>query len=361
MKKRILFLVNGYGLGNSTRTHGIIQHLNNKYLIDVFVYGNSFEYFKQVSEIDNLFLGQSLEYGVKNGKIDFFENIKKVFKNVLSLYKNRQNIKKILKSGKYSLMVSDSDFSGFLLKNRPKMISINNSDVILKNSPKAKKKGAYLQFFMECLDSMYQYFVPDLIVSPFFESCNDRKKIRHTSFIIRKSFQNSDLKFKKHHILIMSGGARALNQNISLSWNHDFCDLSVLGDQIHVSGKVRREKKVLDTSHLISQSTILVINGGFSSISEGLAMARPMVVIPLKGHMEQRINALWLERNKMGKISSWENLENSLFYVMENYEFFRKNLLSYLNLNGGGGEKFIANIITRSIEDNTTEDRLIWS
>lgn len=352
MKKRILFLVNGYGLGNSTRTHGIIQHLSDKYSIDVFACGNSFEYFKQVPEVDNLFLGRSLEYGVKNGRIDFFENIKKVFQNVLSIYEDCQDIKMILKSHKYSLMVSDSNFSTFLLKNRPKMISINNSCFILKSCLKIRKRGVYTQLFIEFLDFIYQYLVSDLIVSPFFESCKDTKKIKHASFIVRKSFQNSDLKFKKHHALIMLGGAKALNQNISLSWNHDLCDLSVLGDQIHISGKVKRETKVLDASHLINRSTILVINGGFSSISEGLAMAKPMIVIPLEGHMEQKVNAFWLEKNKMGKVSSWKNLESSLFYVMENYDFFKKKLLSYLNFNGGG-EKFIADLIIRSIKNDS--------
>ena len=351
MKKRILFLVNGYGLGNSTRIHGIIQHLSDKYLIDVFAYGNSFEYFKQVPDVDNLFLGQPLEYGVKNGRIDLFENLKKIFQNILSIHKSRQDIKMILKSHRYSLMVSDSNFSTFFLKDRPKMISINNSDVVLKSCLKIRKQGACTQLFMEFLDCIYQNLVSDLIVSPFFESCKDTKKIKHTSFIVRKSFQNSDLKFKKHHALIMLGGARALNQNISLSWNHDFCDLSVLGDQIRISGKIKREAKVLDVSHLISQSTILVINGGFSSISEGLAMAKPMIVIPLEGHMEQRVNASWLEKNRMGKVSSWENLESSLLYVIKNYHFFKKNLLSHLNFNGEGG-KFIADLIIRNIKND---------
>ncbi len=351
MKKRLLFLVNGYGLGNSTRIHGIIQHLSDRYSIDVFAYGNSFEYFKQVSEIDKLFLGQPLKYGVKNGQIDLFECIKKVFQNILSICKSRQDIKTILKSHRYSLIVSDSSFSTFFLKNRPKMISINNSDIILKRSLKIKKKEAYVQFFIECLDYVYQYLVSDLIISPFFESCKDTKKHKHTSFIVRKSFRNSDLKFEKHHVLIMPGGSRALNRNVSLSWNHDFCDLSVLGDQIYVSGKIKKETKILDTSHLISRSTILVINGGFSSISEGLAMARPMVVIPVEGHMEQRVNALWVERNKMGKISSWKDLESSLFYIIKNHCFFRKNLLSYLNFNESQehkGEKLIADLIIRN-------------
>ena len=347
MKKRILFLVNGYGLGNSTRIHSIIQNLNKNYFIDIFAYGNSFNYFKKVSEIDNLFMGTPLGYGLKNGQINFFETIKLFFKNIDSIYKSRKIIKEILHSYKYHLIVSDSNFSALFLRKRPKLISINNSDVLLKRSLKTKKSGAYVQFFIECLDYIYNFLVPDLVISPFFEDYRNTKKIQHTSLIVRKEFKDSAFNFKKHHALIMTGGADVFNKSISIFWNHDHCNLSVLGDQIQISGKIKKEPKTLNTSSLISQSTILVINGGFSSISESLATKKPMIIIPLKGHMEQRINALWIQKSKMGLISSWKNLEDSILYIIKNYDFFKKNLLNYKHSDGG---KQVASILIKEIE-----------
>ena len=332
--KRILFLVNGYGLGNSTRIHGIIQHINEDYEIDIFGYGNSFKYFKQVSRIRKIYQGFSMEYGIKNGKIDFFSTAGKIFKNLKALYKNRQCIKSVLSSCHYNIMVSDSDFSAVFLRKRPLLISINNAGVIIKKAFKINKKGYYMQFFTELGDYIYNLFVPDMIISPFFDYLKDTKKIRHTSIIVRKEFQRSNHTLNRHHILIMTGGAGGFNQGISVNHDRDDYDLSILGDEIKPLGKAVRENTTFNTRDLMNHSTIVVINGGFSSISEALAMAKPMVVIPLNGHMEQKINALWVQENNLGLLSSWEKLEDSILYIKKNYSHFKKHLLNYDSLNG---------------------------
>lgn len=348
--KRILFLVNGYGLGNSTRIHGIIQHINKDYVIDVFAYGNSFKYFKEVPQVQNVYQGFSMEYGLKNGKIDFFSTAGKTFKNFRALYKNSQCIKNRLTSCHYNLIVSDSDFSTVFLKNKPKLISINNADVIIKRALKINKRGCYMQFFTELGDYVYNLLVPDLVISPFFDPLKDTKKIRHTSIIVRKEFQGSHHTLNRHHVLVMTGGAEAFSQGLSIDHNRDDYDLSVLGDGIKISGRAVRENKTFNASALMSRSTIVVINGGFSSISEALATAKPIVVIPLSGHTEQKINALWVQENNLGLISSWENLEDSILYIKKNYAYFKKHLLNYNSVNGA---KQVASLIREELENDT--------
>ena len=351
MKKRILFLVNGYGLGNSTRIHAIIQHIGPGYDMDVFAYGNSLKYFKQVPEVQEVFEGQPMEYGVKNGEIDFSSTAGKIFKNFKAIYKSREQIKKNLQSRSYNLMVSDSNYSPVFLKNRPKLISVNSADVTFQRALKMKKKGYYGSFITEWADYRYHLSVPDLTISPFFESYKDTKKIRHTDLIARKEFKRIPPRsIKKHHVLVMTGGAEALNQGLSIDHQRDDYDLSVIGDQIQISGKVRREEKTFNTSHLMNQATILVINGGFSSISEALALAKPMIVIPLKGHIEQKINALWVRENNLGLISSWKDLGHSILLLKKNYGHFKKNNLSYEKLNGA--EK-AASLIIKEVESDS--------
>ena len=74
----------------------------------------------------------------------------------------------------------------------------------------------------------------------------------------------------------------------------------------------------------MKQSTIVVINGGFSSISEALTMAKPMIVIPLKGHIEQKTNALWVQENHFGLMSSWKNLKDSISISKKNIPILKK-------------------------------------
>ena len=353
MKKKILFLVNGYGLGNSTRIHAIIQQLGSRYDMDIFAYGNSLKYFKQVKDkVQNVFEGRPMEYGIKNGEIDFFATTGKLFKNFKAIYQSRDRIKKIIKSHSYNLILSDSNYSPVFLKNRPKMISLNNADVTVRKALQMKRKGYYGSFVTEWMDYMYHLSVPDLTISPFFESCEDTKKIRHTDLIVRKEFKRSHpgKPVSRHHVLVMTGGAKELSQGLSVDHRRDDYDLSVIGDQIQVSGNVRRKKRTFDTSPLMGQATILVINGGFSSISEALALAKPLIVIPLKGHIEQQINARWIEKNNLGTISSWKNLEDSILLVKENYGHFEKNSLSYKRLNGA---EQAASLIIKEVENDS--------
>ena len=349
--KRILFLVNGYGLGNSTRIHSIIQHIGPGCEFDIFGYGNSVKYFEQVPQVQNIFQGFPMEYGLKDGQIDFFSTVGKLFRNFKAIYKSRQYIKKLLKSKHYSLIVADSNFSTIFLSHRPKLMSVNSSDVIIKLAKKIKKRYCWTSFFTEWADYIYNLFVPDMVLSPFFESCRDTKQFRHIGLMARKEFHfRHQGSVKGHHVLIITGGAQSLNDGIVINHTRDDYELSVIGDKIQISGRTKKQSPTFNTSTLMNQSTIVLINGGFSSISEALAMAKPMIVIPVKGHIEQKINASWVQNNNLGLISSWENLEDSIIQIKDNYSFFKAHLLSYNYLNGS---EQAASLILKEIENET--------
>ena len=197
---------------------------------------------------------------------------------------------------------------------------------------------------------LYNLLAPDLVVSPFFNPCKDTKKIQHISIIVRKEFQRSYHNANRHHVLVMTGGAGAFNFGISVDHDKDDYDLSVLGAEIKISGKAERANKTFNASNLMNRSTIVVINGGFSSISEALALAKPMVVIPLKGHIEQKINAIWVQENNFGLMSSWESLEDSILHVKKNYTHFKKNLLNYSDVDGAAKA---ASLIMRELKNDT--------
>lgn len=177
-----------------------------------------------------------------------------------------------------------------------------------------------------------------MVISPFFEPLNSRQHIRHTAVIVRREFQR--LRFvqplKHHHVLIMTGGASNLHRDLIVNhYNKDYT-LSVLEreSRIHTLGQAQKEKKTFDASSLMNQATIVVINGGFSSISEALALAKPMIVVPVKGHMEQKINALWVRTNHFGMISSWEDIKMSIEDMKRKYVYFKRDLLGYNYLQG---------------------------
>ena len=349
--KRVLFLVNGYGLGNSTRIHSIIQRIDQKYQIDIFGYGNSVEYFKQVSRIQNIFQSLPLEYGLKQGKIDTFSTIRKLFSNFKAIYKNRQSLRRVLQSHTYNLIVADSNFSAVFLKNRPKLISINNADRVIKSACKIKKRFYLVSWLIEWADYIYNRIAPDLVISPFFEPYKNKGKFQHTALMVRKEFvtARSHTPPKKHHVLVVPSGA-SINTSVSLNHDKTDYDISVIGNQITISGKIKKHNRVFNTSSLMKSATIVVVNGGLSSISEALAMAKPMIVIPLKGHLEQKINTAWIKERNLGLISSWEKLKEAIHEIIKNYDVFKKHLIGYKYINGA---QQAVDFILKEVENET--------
>ena len=354
--RRILFLVNGYGLGNSTRVHSIIQHINHKCKIDIFGYGNSLKYFEQVShDVQNVFQSFPLKYGLKEGKIDTFKMVGKLFYNFKAIYKGREKLKKILQSKTYSLIVADSNFSTVFLKNRPKLISINNADRIIKSSDKIKKRAYLVSWLIEWTDFTYNKIVSDKVISPFFEpsdlKTHKKTKFKHTALIVRKEFLSFQCLSSpaRHHVLIIPSGA-CINTVPALKHEKQDYDISIIGDQIKSLGRVKKYDRVFNTSHLMRQATIVVVNGGLSSISEALAMSQPMIVIPMKGHLEQKVNADWIQEHCLGLMSSWEKLQESIQEMIKNYDFFKKSLVEYTYTNGA---QQTADFILTEVENAT--------
>ena len=76
MKKKILFIVNGLGLGNSTRCHAIMEYLYKiGYRIDVVTSQNGLWYFADKKEVSEIFEISPINYSSKNGKISIFKTI----------------------------------------------------------------------------------------------------------------------------------------------------------------------------------------------------------------------------------------------------------------------------------------------
>jgi len=67
--------------------------------------------------------------------------------------------------------------------------------------------------------------------------------------------------------------------------------ISVVGVEGPTSPQIRFYGKVLDNIALLADADMLLVNGGFSAVSEALALRKPTVVIPVARHAEQYVNA----------------------------------------------------------------------
>ena len=160
--KRILILVNGLGLGNSTRCHAVIQHLKDRNaIVDVVSSGNGIWYFQNNKEINNFYEIESFKYGSKDGQISIFRTLKLIPEYIRISKRNKQTIQSIVAEHKPDAIVTDSVYMfGTLRKFGIPIVSLNNADVVFQVIFKFSETTFNLPQFLavECMDFLIHRF-----------------------------------------------------------------------------------------------------------------------------------------------------------------------------------------------------------
>ena len=102
-------------------------------------------------------------------------------------------------------------------------------------------------------------------------------------------------------VFVLSGSVFA--SKIDFSQNHLPCEIEVVGRSGENFGNVRFCGKEKDNTPHLLRADILVINGGFSAVSEALALGKETFIIPVPNHAEQYLNARLLSRYGRGTIT----------------------------------------------------------
>ena len=67
--------------------------------------------------------------------------------------------------------------------------------------------------------------------------------------------------------------------------------VDVIGRDGESKGAVTYHGRVMDNIQFLKEADALVVNGGFSAVSEAMMLGKPTFVIPVPGHAEQFVNA----------------------------------------------------------------------
>lgn len=345
MIKKILFLVNGLGLGNSTRCYAIIESLiKNECEVSVITSGNGEWFFKDKKEIKNLYTIDAVNYGSKDNKINIFETLKNVPKIFKTIKKNSEKIYKIIYDYQPNVIVTDSVYLSLKIKKfKIPIIAINNADIVLEkfNIFENKPKSIYPQLYcIEKLDYLYHRVIPSVVISPdliFEKSKSKIKKINRISPIIRAGInKNSRSKILKGGIML-SGSNFGIKVN--LKNNYEELDLEIIGREepknwlpkknINFHGRIK------NNINLLNEIDFCVVNGGYSAISELFWAKIPMIVVPVPNHAEQWINAKQIESSGCGLISDENNYENAIPELIKNFTHIKENFEKYsTHING---------------------------
>ena len=357
MEKRLLFLVNGMGLGNSTRCSAIMQELvKHNFKIDIMTSGNGLSYFlaerdRLRLEVEDIFAVEETSYhGNSSTKLGFLDLLRSARSFVRRLRENRKSLEKILRGKTYSALVTDSDYSVCLRKNKYRdipLIAINNADAIFEKPLRrflGRREVFNWQLLVEGCDYIFHRLTPDYLVSPRLEMSEPYKKGRKliTPPIVRREIAFPNIKCAKRQpnvrdilrILIVPGGSVfgfSPEQLSVVSWPEGL-EVKILAEP-RLNMVQNSEKDVCENvcfvgrsyrvAELFDWADALVVNGGYCSISEALVRQKPVLIVPVKGHSEQWINACSLEAAGLAILSSGDDFEEKLKVFIKNYELLK--------------------------------------
>lgn len=331
--KKIRFIVNGLGLGNSTRCHAVIQRLKERGAdISVATSENGIWYFKDKPEINRLDQLRAVHYGAKDGQISVLRTFTAAPHMLGVLRDNMRLMTQLLKEEKPDAVVTDSDYSFFPMKRLGiPIIALNNSDVVVQSKARyggmpASVRGQY--YGVERLDFLFHKLVPNLVISPSLEpdiASNDPKFLR-VSAIVRNQYKPSDSRDPPKRIVIMLSGSVFGSPVVLKQESYPF-QIDVVGrgapDGWQDRDGIKYHSKVLDNSALLDAADLVVVNGGFSAISEVFCMRKPMVVIPVPCHAEQWANGQAIERMGVGLVAEEKDLEATMLTAFSRINDFR--------------------------------------
>jgi UDP:flavonoid glycosyltransferase YjiC (YdhE family) len=345
--KRVLFLVNGLGLGNATRCHAIMQKLDEAGVsCSVATSGNGLWYFRQQQGVGEPVELNPLHYGTSHGRISMARSVLSVPAYAAALRGNARIIETAMDSLKPDAVVTDSTYLRRCGRTRQvPLLAVNNADVVRTLYWRYADRPTSIRLQFHCveeLDFLYHRLVPDVSLSPRLDTTADAPPPPYYRIgpIVRPACRPALTSGRPSRILIMLSGSR-FGSPVNLKRAPPACRVDIVGRTApdgHAPERCRYVGRVLNTLELAAEADLLVVNGGFSAVCEAFVMRKPLVVLPVPNHAEQWVNARTISELGVGMMAREEELEDALAAGLARIESFRAAYARMPSVPDGAGQ-----------------------
>ncbi|PKU24308.1 glycosyltransferase family protein [Telmatospirillum siberiense] len=339
MSRRILFLVNGLGLGNSTRCQAVIERLTDAGAeVEVVSSDNGLWFFENDPAVARITPIGSLRYGSSGGRISIARTLAQIGRMRATLRETGTTLSEVLARFRPQAVVTDSVYAlGPVRRAGVPLAALNNADMVVRGMARFRDwpPGVLPQFLcIELADYLHHRFGVDLVISPRLDPADaaEGDRLRAVGPIVRRQCRAERRDGPPSRVAIMLSGS-VFGSPVSLSRRHEGLAIDIIGrpapDGAGLGNKPERDAgvtyhgKLRDSLSLIRQADLLVVNGGFSAVSEALVLGKPMVVVPVPRHAEQWINGRTIGHLGVGTIGSEDRLEEAMETALGRIEDFR--------------------------------------
>ena len=329
---KVLFVINGLGLGNSTRCHAIIQRLK-KYDIDVEIItsGNGLWYFGDKPEVSAIYEISPLAYGSKDGEISIARTFASVGGMFRVLRSNMRKLDDVLDRVQPAIVVTDSDYNFLPIRKRGIPIAaLNNADVVWQSYfkfPDAPSSVRAQFYGVECLDCLFHRLIPDIVLSPSLDPAiaAGGGNIIRIGPIVREGIRVTGVSIPAKRTAVMLSGS-VFGTPVRFERSDYPVHIDVIGREAPSgwtgSDRVTFHGKIKNTAPILEQADLAVVNGGFSAVSELFCMRKPTIVVPVPRHAEQWVNGRTIEHLGVGMMADQESYEEVLLSALEKVSDF---------------------------------------
>jgi UDP:flavonoid glycosyltransferase YjiC (YdhE family) len=314
---RVLFLVNGVGLGNATRCHAVIQRLHAAGdRVALATSGNGAWYFDGRAEIDALHTLEPLAYAARDGDLAVGATLARAGGLLRTIARNDAQIARIADTFRPHVVVADSVYSLWgVHRRRIPVLALNNADGVAEGWRRFTDRPAGLAAhyrLVETPDRWFQRWFARRVVSPTLDPSRGAPPahVLRVGPIVRQGLpQHPRAGRPRRAVVVLSGSG--LGGEVRLT-RAPPVPVDVVGREAPegpaVPG-VTWHGRVKDDLALLAGADIAVVQGGFSAVSELVWHGVPLLVLPIGGHAEQWVNARTVAALGVGAITSaarWE-------------------------------------------------------
>ncbi len=328
---KIWYSVQGDGMGHAIRSHSVLQHLvKNHDLFITTTQEKPFNFLKsKYGGRVHLIEGDVLAY--ENNEVKIFKTLKDFFKSLPK--KSRKNVFDVLKlinKHRPDIIISDfeptADYFSKLL-NIPSL-SIDNIHVLseckVKIPRSAKSKILSARTVIKFLHPKTDYFIIPAFANAIVKKPKSTFLVRP---ILRKEVFSVNPSDKDFVLVYQTTATNVKMLPILKNTKNKY--------KIYGMGKLKNEGNLeflefddaLFLKHL-SEAKYVVVNGGFTVISEALYFKKPVLAVPIKNQYEQEFNGFSLRDKGFGDFTL--DLASFDFNKFEkNLSFYKQNLEQY--------------------------------
>ena len=308
---KLTFIVTGFGYGDSIRTSALIEALkkrNKNLKIQIFGYENSYNFFNKNYPTYRIRSYKFADFGMR-----FWTTIFAV-QNVhlpLLLLRNLQTYKNEVEKFDPEVIISDFEPLANMLANALNIPCITIFGYDPKRYQAYRKKSTTLNIQAHYIERLYRS--SQTVIIPSFLKQKDYDNIKYVSPIIREWTHKQ--KKRKQHIVMMLGGSdfglKLAKQIKKLSIDEE---IMFFGGSKTI-GKGHQTKFDYDFLNTLTDAKGVITLAGNLTISECLFFKKPMLIFPIKNHIEQLLNAKAVERYAM--IGKQKHIKESVYEFLE--------------------------------------------